>query len=439
MRSRFAVLRHRDFRLLWLALGGSVLGDMIVLTALALYVTDLTGDPTDLGIVLTAQSAPLVVFLLIGGVVADRMPRHRVLLATDVVRAVVQASLAVLVLLDATQIWHLVIAGVLFGTAEAFARPASTGLVPQTVPDGEVQEARALVSMTQNIAEIGGPALGTALVVGLSAGFAFAADAATFLVSALLLVRVRPRDRSGDRAAAMAAPAGPELAVAEGLPAASDWRVELREGWHEVRSRSWVWATVAGATAGLLLALAPLFVLGPTVAEEEYGSVGYYGLVMTAFGAGAVVGAVTGMRWRPRHPLRAAHLVVAPWPLIGVLMGLGTPLWIVVPLAVVAGWGISLFDVWWNTAMAERIPPQSLSRVSAFDWMGSLALLPIGYALSGPVAEAIGTTELLVGGGVLAIAASLAVLLSRGVRDLERLETPGVAPEPAAPLAGQRA
>lgn len=425
MSSRFSVLRHRDFRLLWLGLSGSMLGDHIVLTALALYVTDMTGSPSDLGIVLTAQAAPLVLLLVPGGVVADRLPRHRLLLATDVARAIVQASLAVLVVLDLTQVWHLVVAGVLFGSAEAFARPTETGLVPQTVPDGEVQQARSLISMTQNLATIGGPALGTALVVGLSAGAAFAADAATFALSALLLARVRPRDRSADRAAGMAVASE---------PAGAGWRRELHEGWTEFRARTWVWATVAGACAAVLVALAPLFVLGPTVAEREYGDTGWYGVVMTAFGAGAVLGAVTAMRWTPRFPLRAAHLVVAAWPLIGLSMGLGAPLAVPLVLAAAGGWGLSLFEVWWSTALAERIPPASLSRVSAFDWMGSLALLPVGYALVGPVAEAVGVTEVLVAGGVLGTVAAFAVLLSRSVRDLERLP-PALRDEPGVPAA----
>lgn len=430
MALRLTAMKHPDFRRFWLAQSGSVMGDTVVLTALALYVTGLTGNPSDLGLVLTAQALPLVVLLLVGGVWADRLPKQRLLLATDLVRAAVQATLAVLVLFELTQVWHLIVAGVAFGSAEAFARPSATGLLPETVPEDQVQEARALMAMSQNVAEVGGPAIGTALVVGLSASAAFAADALTFLLSAVLLARVRTRDRAEGLAGAQAVTPGPLTPVPVATGAGPSWRAELAEGWHETRSREWVWATILGATVALLLALAPLFVLGPTVAQQQYGSTAWYGVIMTAFGAGAVAGAVAGLRWRPRFPLRAAHLLGWAWPLIGALMGLGAPVVLVCVVAAFGGWGISLFDVWWNTALAERIPPASLSRVSSFDWMGSLALLPVGYALAGPAADAFGSTEVLVGGGVTTAVVTLAVVvLSRDVRRLERL-APGLTARP---------
>jgi predicted MFS family arabinose efflux permease len=410
MRARLAVLEHRSFRRLWLAHSGSVLGDMVILTALALYVTEEFGA-SSLGVVLLAQSLPFVLLLLAAGVVADRLPRHRLAMATDVVRAAVQAVVALLIAFDAAEVWHLVVLGALFGSAEAFYRPASTALVPETVPEDRVQEARALMGMSQNVGEVAGPAIGTALVVGLSAAAAFAVDAATFAVSALLLAGVRVRDRSGDRAAGEA--------VDEAR--AAGFRAELAEGWREVRSRQWVWAIIAGATFALLFGLAPLFVLGPTAAEEQYGGTAFYGVVLTVWGAGAVLGALTGLRWRPRHPMRVAQGLVWIWPLVGVALGLGAPVALVVVLALVAGWTVSLFEVLWFTALSERIPPHALSRVSAFDWMGSLALLPLGYALAGPVAEAVGTTEVLVAGGLATAAVEAAITFVPGVWRLEAL------------------
>src|ERR1700693_6409611 len=171
------VLAHRDFRYLWIAQSSSVIGDSIVLVALALFVVQLTGSATDLGVVLAAQSLPLVAFLLIGGVWADRLPRHRVTLATDLVRFTLHALLAALIFTGSVRIWQVVVVEVLFGTAEAFFRPAANGLLPQTVPETEIQQATAVTTMSNNVAEFVGPALATALVLGAGAGWAFAVDA----------------------------------------------------------------------------------------------------------------------------------------------------------------------------------------------------------------------------------------------------------------------
>src|SRR5215212_581836 len=187
MTERLRVLRHPAFRNLWLASSTSVMGDSIVVVAIALFVTDLTGSATDVGIVLAAQMLPFVAFLLIGGVWADRLPRARVMISTDVVRMVLHTLLAVLIFTDAVEIWQLVAIEALFGTAEAFFRPAQTGLVPRTVPEREIQEAQALSNLTVNLAELVGPALATALVLGVGAGWAFLLDAATFAASAWFL------------------------------------------------------------------------------------------------------------------------------------------------------------------------------------------------------------------------------------------------------------
>src|SRR5215213_1562395 len=183
------VLRQRDFRNLLLGQTASTVGDRIVFVALALYVTQI-GSPTDVGLVLAAATLPLVAFLLIGGVWADRLPRHRVMIATDLIRFALHALLAALIFLDVMRIWHIVVIEALFGSAEAFFRPAYTGLVPQTVPEARIQDAKAATSALETVAEFAGPALATALVLGLGAGWAFALDALTFLVSAALLAGV---------------------------------------------------------------------------------------------------------------------------------------------------------------------------------------------------------------------------------------------------------
>jgi MFS family permease len=402
MEAMRGVLRHREFRLLWAASSASTLGDRIVFVALALYVTDI-GSASDVGIVLAANAIPLVLFVLIGGVWADRLERHRVMVATDIVRAVLHGTLAVLIFVGPVPIWAIAVIEAAFGTAEAFFNPAVTGLVPQTVPDGEVQQANAANSIVANAAELVGPAIATALVLGLGAGWAFAVDAATFVFSALLLSRLRPRSR-GERAPRQAMTA------------------ELRAGWQELRSRQWAWVVIAATSIALLVSLGPYFTLGPTVAEENYGSTGVYGALAVALGAGTLIGSVAGLRWRPRHPIRFAMAWAALWPPSFALFALGPPLWALVPLFVLVGFGFSLFDVAWDTAIAERIPPHAISRVSAFDWMGSLALLPLGFLLAGPLAATFGAEEVLVVGGLLGFAVAVAGLAMPGVWRLKRLE-----------------
>ena len=409
------VLRHRDFRYLWFAQSASVIGDCIVIVALALFVIELTGNATDLGLVFAAASLPLVGFLLLGGVWADRLPRHRVMVVTDLVRFALHALLAALIFAGVVKIWELIAIEALFGTAEAFFRPAANGLLPQTVPEQEIQQANGLSTLSNNIGEFAGPALATALVLELGAGWAFALDAATFLLSAALLIRVRPRRRE-------VAPAG----------GGNDQRVsvwaELREGFAEVRSRSWVWATLAAFCAALFTGLAPWFVLGPVVAREQYGDIGIYGLVSAALGLGTIAGSLLGIGWRPRFPIRAAMLAILLWPASAILYAAAITLWVVVPAVVIGGAGIALFDVWWLTALAERIPPDKLSRVSSYDWMVSLALLPVGYVLAGPLAHALGAVEVLLGGSLVAGAALALGLLPRETRMLERVRVPASSP-----------
>ena len=241
LRDLTSVLRHREFRLLWTAQSLSVLGDQIITVALALFVTELTGSVTDLGLVLAAHTLPLVGFILIGGVWADRLPRHRVVVVTDLARFALHALLAILIVAGDVQIWQVIVIEALFGTAEAFFRPASAALVPQTVPEAEIQQANALTTMSNNVGEFIGPALATLLVLGVGAGAAFALDAATFIVSAAVIIRLRPRRRGADEPAAPAAglarraarrlPRGPLADLGLGHPG-----LVLRRGVHRPRA-----------------------------------------------------------------------------------------------------------------------------------------------------------------------------------------------------------
>ena len=411
-KSLFGVLRHRDFRLLWLASSFSIVGDRIVTVALALFVTELTGSATDLGLVLAAHAIPLVGFLLIGGVWADRLPRQQLIVVTDLLRFALHALLAVLIISGEVQIWQVVAIEVAFGTAEAFFRPAATALIPQTVPEDEIQEASALIGMANNVAEFAGPALATGLVLGLGAGSAFAVDAATFLISAALVIRVRPRRRA-----------------AEDLQPRKRLLSELADGYREVRSRTWVWATLIAFSFALLFGLAPLFVLGPTVAEQQYGDIAVFGIMEAVLGAGTIAGSIAAIRWRPRHPMRTGMLLACMWAPAQLLFASGVTIVPVLVATLAAGAGIALFGVWWETALAQRIPPDKLSRVTSYDWMLSFALLPLGYVVAGPLAEAYGAIEVLVVGSAVAAVVMAAGLLPRETRMLARLgdEAPPIA------------
>jgi MFS family permease len=348
------------------------------------------------------------------------------MIVTDLVRFTLHALLAVLIFTHSTRIWQLIVIEALFGTAEAFFRPAANGLLPQTVPETEIQQAQALSALSSNIGEFAGPALATALVLGLGAGWAFALDAATFLLSAALLTRVRPRRR---RVAAAVEAVIARVAVG----------TEMREGFREVRARAWVWATLAAFCVALFAGLAPWFVLGPVVAREQYGHIGVYGVVAATVGIGTIAGSLLGIGWRPLYPMRAAMLAILLWPASAILYAAGATLFLVIPSSLIGGAGIALFDVWWMTALAERIPADKLSRVSSYDWMVSLALLPLGYVLAGPLAQALGAVEVLIGGSALACLALAAGLLPRETRTLERLAAhmsgDGAATEPLPGLA----
>jgi MFS family permease len=401
--SYLRVLRHQNFRYLFLGQAASVIGDRVVVVALALFITQKTGSPSDLGLVLGAQTIPLVGLLLFGGVWADRRgggDRRRIIIGTDLTRAVLHGTLAVLIFSGAVRVWQIAVIEALFGAAQAFFQPAYTGLIPQTVPESLIQDAKALTESMSNVAFLLGPALATVLVLGIGAGEAFVFDAATFILSAVLVARVHPRRR--------------------GEAASSDEPVlhALASGWREVRSRTWVWVTIVVFAGAVVCVYAQWYSLAPSIARDVYGGAGVFGLLESVAGAGAVLGALVGLRWRPTRPLRAGMLLVLAWPVQDGLFALAAPLPLVVACALATGFGFSLLMIWWETALARHIPPHALGRVSAWDWMGSLALLPVGYLVAGPLADAIGARTVLGLGCVIGLALLAIGLMPRSVREL---------------------
>jgi MFS family permease len=408
MSSYLRVLRVPNFRNLFLGQAASVIGDRVVTVALALYITQTTGSASDLGLVLGAQALALVALLLFGGVWADRLPRQRIIIATDLTRAALHGLLAVLIFMGSVAIWQLVVIEVMFGFAQAFFQPAYTGLIPQTVPESLLQDAKAVTETMANLAFLIGPALATVLVLGVGAGEAFALDAATFLVSAVFMLRVHPRPVPAviDDDASAEEPDSPSVLR------------ELRDGWREVRSRTWVWVVIAAFAGAVMCVYAPWYALAPIIARDHYGGVGLFGVLESVGGVGAVVGALAALRWRPRHPLRAGMLLTLAWPIQDGLFALGAPVPAMIVSALATGFGFSLLIIWWETALARHIPPRALGRVSAWDWMGSTALLPLGYLIAGPLADSFGARTVLGVGAVIGVGLLALALVPRSVRQL---------------------
>lgn len=388
----------RNFRLLWFGRTTSELGSALVPVALAFALLNLTGSAFDLGLVLTVAFVGRVAFLLLGGLVADRFPRKKVMLSADALRALTQAAVAALFLSGSAQLWELLVLYVLYGAGDAFFSPASTGIVPETVDRDRLQRANALLSASRSSATIVGPALSGLLVSVAGVGTVLALDAATFAVSTvtLLLLRLRPMNRMPQR---------------EGLL----W--ELRLGWREVTSRAWVWTSIVYFAVSNL-AIAPLFVLGPLVAKHSLDGAGAWGAIMACAGFGSLLGDAAALRVRPRRALAPGYLALTTWALAPALLARPFPVEVVCVGAAIGFAALSFSNALWFTALQEHVPAQYLARVSSYDWLGSRLFQPVGYAIAGPVAGLVGVSATLLGGAVLHASASVAVALNPSVRSL---------------------
>ena len=399
---RTAVLRQREFALLFTGQSVSVLGDRLVMVAMPFAVLSIPGAGLgDVGIVLGASALALALFVLVGGVWGDRFPRQRTMLASDVVRGLAQAVSAALLLTDHATVHNIAALQAVYGAAEAFFRPAALGLVPQIVSKEQVQPANALLSLTANIGMVAGPALAGLLVAVAGPGMAIAVDAGTFFVSGLALLFLRPR------------PVEPTER--------ENFVEQLAGGWFEVRSRTWVWSIILSFTAYHALVLPALFILGPAVAEAERGGAAAWGVISAGFGLGAVTGSLVALRWKPSRP----GLVVAGALCMGAtqcaIVVSALPTLVVALLEAVTGLGVAVCFTVWETALQQRIPAQAQSRVSSFDYLGSLTFMPLGYLLIGPVVDALGNARTAALCTVVTLAVAVLVASGRDVRRLRAL------------------
>ena len=390
------VLRLRSFRLFYIGQSLSIVGDAIVPVALAFAVLEIGGSASDLGLVLAAGILPSIVFVLMGGVIADRVERRRLMILCDVVRWGAQSLQGVLLLTGHADLVSIIVLQLVWGTASAFFRPASTGLIAELVPARHLQQANGLYGLSENLAYTIGPALSGVLVATTGAGVALIVDAGTFAASALALAliggrQLRPRPAPGERTSML---------------------TDLIEGWQEFRSRTWLWTMVLWAASFHLLALPAMLVLGPTVASESLGGASAWATIATCSGIGAVVGGVIALRYHPRYLLRASFIPLGLYGLALLALAGPTAVWLIGVTAVIGGIGVAMFNVYTFTAIQQQVPLHAVSRVVSYDWLGSIAMLPVGQALIGPAAAATSkSTMLLIAGAWMLVTPALLYLV----------------------------
>lgn len=407
-------LRIRDFALLWAGMTVSLFGDGILLVAIPWQVYELSNAPTALSVVGIAWTVPMVAFLVVGGVVSDRFDRRRVMIVSDVIRFAAVGAIGILAVADAISLPWLLGLMAVYGVGEALFAPAFGALVPDVVPPTMLVEANSMDMFVRTLAErLAGPALGGVLIALAGTGGAFLIDAGTFVVSALCLLAMRAR---------------PLAAREAGTSALAD----VAEGFRFVRAHTWIWGTLLAASVSLLAYYGPWEVLVPYVVKNTLdGSAADLGLVFGVGGVGALAAAVL-MGHRPL-PRRHMTFVYVTWALgVGAMVayGVATALWHAMAAAFIGGALSTAGLIVWATLLQTRVPRSLLGRVTSLDWLVSIGLIPVSYALTGPIAAAAGVSAVLVGGGIIAAVTTIAFLFLPGMRDSERVPA-SRAPEPA--------
>jgi hypothetical protein len=359
------------------------------------------GSASDVGYVLAAETLPLVLFLLIGGVIADKFSRRLVMLSSDVLRFAAEGALGVWILTGTPPLWGFLVLAALLGTGMAFFTPAMTGLVPQMVEDAHLQQGNALNGLAESGGRVVGPALAGVIIATSSPGWAVLADALSYLVSVVSLAMVRA-----------------DWSV---IKPSDTFLVLLRQGWQQFWDRTWLWVVVVQSSIVNMLIFAPYFVLGPVVAKEHLRGATAWGAVLASLGVGALVGGAIMLRVHPRRPLLVAMLTSFVWafPLVAMAYPVST-----VAIAIgsfLGGGAMSVFGALWNTTMQREIPVEVLSRVSAYDWFGSLVFLPLGMAAVGPLAASFGAPAVFVTAALFTLVLTAAVLM---VPSVTRLQAP---------------
>ena len=375
----------------------------MVAVALAFAVLEIGGSPTDVGLVLAAGVLPLVGSVLVGGVVADRTSRRAVMVVADLVRLASQGAMAALLIGDVAEVWMLALLAGVTGAGSGFFNPASTGLLPAIVPVEQLQPANALRSSAVSAGGILGPLIAGVLVAAAGAGWAIAADALTFGVSAACLTLLRVPAHVPGRA--------------------SSFVTDLREGWVAFRSRRWVWAVVLYFTIGNIVWSA-WNALGPVIADRDLGGAAAWGTVLAAAGVGALIGSLLATQVNPSRPLVFVALTDGLFAVPLACLAASPTVPLLACGALLSGAGMTLGLSVWESTVQRHVPAESLSRVSSYDWFGSLVFSPLGLAIWAPVAALIGTSVALWLAFGIAVAAILSLLAVPDIRRLTAVTAP---------------
>ncbi len=399
-----APLRHRDFRLLWSGMCVSLVGDGIFFVALAWQVYKLSNVPGALAVVGIVMTVATIAFLLLGGVISDRVDRRRVMLAADATRCLAVGAIAVLSLLGALALWEIVAMAALYGAGTAFFAPAFDAIVPEILPGDALAQANSLDQFVRPIAlRMIGPVAGGVLIAALGTGTAFGVDALTFAASAaaLLAMTARPRTSPVDRRISIVG--------------------EIGAGSAYVRRHAWLWATLLSAAVAYLLFMGPTEVLVPYMVKNELrGNAADLGLVFAAGGVGSLACAVAlGQRGIPRRDITLMYIfwTLATFAVAG--YGLAHALWGLMLASVAFNTLETAGTIIWATAKQRHVPTALLGRVSSLDWLISIGLLPASFALTGPVSGAVGVRATLIGAGIIGGLVTLGALFIPGVRAIE--------------------
>ena len=390
------MLRDRDFAHFFAGYATSLLGTSMSALAVSFAVLDGGGTPTDLGVVLAAGIVPQVLFMLGGGVLADRLGRRPVMLGADITRCAAQAALAGAVLAGRPALWVFVVLAMARGTGDAVFTPALSGLTVELAPREDLVNANALLSAARSAAVVAGPSLAGILVALAGPGTVIAVDAGSYAVSVLALASLRlPPAR---------------------VRAAHSYLEDLRDGWAEFRGRSWLVITTVQFTLFNLLTWGPYLLLGPVLSRDYLGGAGAWGAIMACYGGGSVLGAVAALGRSPRRPMIAATVATFGYGVPCAMLALGAPVAAVAAGALVAGTGSTLGGTFAAAAEQQQLPPGVLSRVSAFQAVAAFAFGPVAFAVAGPVAAVVGARALLGFGAAWSTLSSAVVLALPAVR-----------------------
>ena len=420
LRESLAVLKLSQFRLVLIERLLSTSATGISAVALSFAVLAITkspahpdGDAAAVSFVLAAQLAPMLVFTLVGGILADRFRPQRVMMAANFSAAAGEGLAAVLMLTHAAQTWSLLLAALLMGTGGALFYPASGSLTPRLVPAEHMQAASSLSRLAQSSMLMVGSAVGGLLVPVFGSGWAMGLDAILLLLGTLPMLRI-------------------SVTALGRSEHAESMLHELREGWVEVRSRTWLWAVILCYAVVLAGWFGGFMVIGPEVAKQRLGGAAAWATIITCDGLGVLLGGIAALVHQAKRPMFVGTILTFAFALPPLVMGLGGPLWAIAGATLLAGFAGEYFMILWMVALSRHIPQDKLARVYSYDALGSLSASPIGSLVAGPTANAVGTRPVQIGAGVAIAGATALTFLSRELREMRSDDVP--APDSAAEL-----